>query len=217
MYARWMCAAGLVALAPAAFGFETVDTLPWPSAGTFGAYSMEGAREWGFFVEGGAMYDDNVLRRSTGTEDDTILRVGAGVSSTGLIYGRQRATLDARVDGYKYFNLDELDHVAYGLRADWLWEVGNDLSGSTGYRRRHRLADPAESGRLRAGIFRAEEAETGQAFTAHGRSRWLDPELLDRQLKQAGIDHLVLHTHKPFLPSLRGFLRRRDCLGRGTR
>lgn len=147
MYARWMCAAGLVALAPAAFGFETVDTLPWPSSGAFGAYSMEGAREWGFFVEGGAMYDDNVLRRSSGVEDDTIMRIGAGVSSTGLIYGRQRATLDARVDGYKYFNLDELDHVAYGLRADWLWELGNDLSGSTGYRRRHRLADPAESGR----------------------------------------------------------------------
>jgi hypothetical protein len=148
MNARSICAAGLLALAPAAaFAFETVDTLPWPSSGTFGAYSMEGAREWGFSLEAGAMYDDNPLRRSSAIETDTIMRVGAGVSSTGLIYGRQRVTLDARLDGYKYFNLDELDHFAYGLRADWLWEFGNDLSGSTGYRRRHRLADPAESGR----------------------------------------------------------------------
>jgi hypothetical protein len=79
------------------------------------------------------------------------------------------------------------------------------------------FTDPAESGRLRSGIFRGEEAETGHAFTGHGRSRWLDTELLDRQFKQAGIDHLVLHTDKPFLPKLRGFLRRRDCVGRGTR
>jgi uncharacterized protein (DUF58 family) len=79
------------------------------------------------------------------------------------------------------------------------------------------LNDPAEQGRLRGGIFRAEEAETGEKFVAHGGSRWLDGQQISRELKQAGIDHLVLPTDQPFLPKLRGFLRRRDCLGRGTR
>jgi uncharacterized protein (DUF58 family) len=79
------------------------------------------------------------------------------------------------------------------------------------------LQDPAELGRIGGGIFRAEEAETGRAFVAHGRSRWLDPELIEQELKRGGIDHLVLLTHKAFLPRLRGFLRKRDCLGRGTR
>ena len=101
MNARSICAAGLLAVAPAAgFAFETVDSLPWPSAGAFGAYPMTGAREWGFSLEGGAMYDDNVLRRSSGIETDTIMRVSATVASTGLIYGLQRFRLDARLDGY---------------------------------------------------------------------------------------------------------------------
>jgi uncharacterized protein (DUF58 family) len=77
------------------------------------------------------------------------------------------------------------------------------------------LRDPAEEGRLRSGIFRAEEAETGEAFIAHGRSRWFVGD--SGELKQAGIDHMVLPINKAFVPHLRGFLRRRDCLGRGTR
>jgi uncharacterized protein (DUF58 family) len=79
------------------------------------------------------------------------------------------------------------------------------------------LQDPAERGRLGAGIFRAEEAETGEAFVTHGRSRWFDEEATERELKRGGIDHLVLRIDEPFVPKLRGFLRRRDCLGRGTR
>ena len=77
--------------------------------------------------------------------------------------------------------------------------------------------DPAEKGRMGGGIFRAEEAETGDAFIAHGRSRWFYDDFIDNELKRAGIDHLVLQTNKAFLPKLRGFLRKRDCLGRGTR
>jgi uncharacterized protein (DUF58 family) len=79
------------------------------------------------------------------------------------------------------------------------------------------LRDPAESGQAGAGIFRAEEAETARAFVAHGRSRWFYDQLIEQELKRGGIDHLVLPIEKPFLPKLRGFLRRRDCLGRGTR
>jgi uncharacterized protein (DUF58 family) len=79
------------------------------------------------------------------------------------------------------------------------------------------LQDPAELGRLRGGIFRATEAETGNRFIGHGRSRWLDQETLVKDLRQAGVDHLLLPVDESFLPKLRGFLRRRDCLGKGAR
>ena len=79
------------------------------------------------------------------------------------------------------------------------------------------LQDPAERGRMGGGIFRAEEAETGAAFVATGRSRWLDPEAQTQELKRAAVDHMLLATDEAFVPRLRGWLRRRDSMGRGTR
>lgn len=79
------------------------------------------------------------------------------------------------------------------------------------------LVDPAERGGLRAGIIRAEEAETGGSFVAFGGGRWLDPELPAAGLRRGAVDHLILRTDAPFLPRLRGFLQRRANLGRGTR
>lgn len=79
------------------------------------------------------------------------------------------------------------------------------------------LQDPAERGRIGGGFFRGREAETGQGFTAHGRSAWLDPDSSVRELRRTGVDHLLLRTDVPFLPTLRGFLQRRDCLGKGAR
>jgi len=77
--------------------------------------------------------------------------------------------------------------------------------------------DPAETGRLGGGIFRAEEAETGEAFVSHGRRRWLDPEATSDGLKQGAVDHLLITIDQPFVPRLRGFLRRRGLMGKGTR
>ena len=79
------------------------------------------------------------------------------------------------------------------------------------------LTDPAERGRLRAGIFRGEEAETGEAFVGHGWSRWFRDDDTAAELRRGGIDHLELPMNEPFLHQLRGFLRKRDCLGRGAR
>ena len=79
------------------------------------------------------------------------------------------------------------------------------------------LIDPAERGRLRAGILRSREAETASAFTATGRSRWIDPTIVAREIKHAAIDHLALHTDQPFIPHLRAFLSRRDCRARVAR
>ena len=79
------------------------------------------------------------------------------------------------------------------------------------------LTDPAERGRLRAGVFRGEEAETGEAFVGHGWSRWFRDDDTATELRRGGIDHLELPMNEPFLHQLRGFLCKRDCLGKGAR
>jgi uncharacterized protein (DUF58 family) len=79
------------------------------------------------------------------------------------------------------------------------------------------LRDPAEDGLRGAGFMRVREAETGRAFAAHGRSRFVDQEAIDEELKRAGIDHLVIRTGTPFIHSLRYFLASRGLLGRGAR
>ena len=83
-----------------------------------------------------------------------------------------------------------------------------------------RILDPAERGRLRAGFFRAMEAETGTAFVAHGGSRWFGREGVQQKghaLTSAGIDYLPLWTDRSFITALRQFLNRRDSLWRNTR
>lgn len=77
--------------------------------------------------------------------------------------------------------------------------------------------DPAEESLRGAGFLRGQEAETGHRAVAHGRSRWLDQESLHGELKRSAIDHLVIDTHRPFVPALRQFFRARGVLGRGAR
>ncbi len=81
------------------------------------------------------------------------------------------------------------------------------------------IEDPAERGRLRGGLFRGVEAETGRSFVAHGRSRWFDrtSERPGKTLKAAGIDHLLLATDRPFVAPLRRLLADRAGLVRNTR
>jgi uncharacterized protein (DUF58 family) len=79
------------------------------------------------------------------------------------------------------------------------------------------LVDPAEPGRIRAGLLRAREAETGASFVTTGRARWVDDAAVARELKRHAIDHLRLPINEPFIPHLRLFLQRRDCLGRMAR
>ncbi|MGQ0545625.1 MAG: hypothetical protein ACT4P3_09870 [Betaproteobacteria bacterium] len=134
----------LLAVAPlAAAAFEAVDTLPYPSLGSFPAYRVEGDRPGRLFVEAGVMRDDNVLRRSDATSE-TITRVGAGVRYDARVYGRQSVRLEARAAAYDYDRFDELNHVAYGVLGEWRWELGNDLSGTLGYGRRRYQTDLAE-------------------------------------------------------------------------
>lgn len=77
--------------------------------------------------------------------------------------------------------------------------------------------DPAETGVRHGGFVRAREAETGKEFVTRAGKNWLQHEDIVEQLKQSGIDHLVLRTDKPFVYRLRNFFRARDLLGRGAR
>lgn len=67
------------------------------------------------------------------------------------------------------------------------------------------LQDPAEHGKLRAGFFRASEAESGRQFIAGSRSRFLEGHQLDRALDfaQGRVDHVLLPTDKPFIATLK--------------
>lgn len=79
------------------------------------------------------------------------------------------------------------------------------------------LQDPAETGLAGAGFLRAGEAETGRVFVTRGGRQWVDPEVTARDLKRAGVDHLLLRTDRPFVANLRNFLMARDGIGRGRR
>jgi len=77
--------------------------------------------------------------------------------------------------------------------------------------------DPAERGLAGAGVLLAREAETGRPFVIRGGKIRLEQERIDRELKRARIDHLVVDTDQPFAHRLRSFFRARDVLGRGVR
>ena len=77
------------------------------------------------------------------------------------------------------------------------------------------LLDPAETAPLRAGVFRAREAETGRTFLGTSRTRLADPDATRAELLRSGADYLRLVTDQPFIPPLRHFLGARGLLTRG--
>lgn len=145
MSSRWIRAAGLLALVPAsALAFDTVDALPWPSAGVFApAYDGDPARPWSISAYGGTMYDTNVRRTSSDETSDFISRVGVGGRYSARVYGRQSVELDGYAEYRTYDKLSQFDHPAYGLRGQWLWELGNRLAGTASVARTERLRNLA--------------------------------------------------------------------------
>lgn len=150
-------AVALAFLAPAtAFAqhFEAVDTIPWPSGGRFPAYTAQPPQPTELWVQAGALHDSNIFRfsrdadvraiRGSDERSDNVMRLGAGIRHEQRIFSRQRLRLEARGEQYSYDRNSELDHFAYGLRGEWLWELTNDLAGSIGYERRKRLVDLAQ-------------------------------------------------------------------------
>lgn len=79
------------------------------------------------------------------------------------------------------------------------------------------LRDAAETSLRGAGLMRVQEAETGRALVAHGRTTWYDPTRVADELRRSAIDHLVIDVDRPYVPQLRHFFKSRDILGRGAR
>ena len=156
MTSGWMRAVGLLALAPAtALAFETVDEIPFPSRGGFpDAYTRDPIYPTALWAQVGIMYDTNAFRLSDQTDTrsvlgsderaDTVMRYGIGAGHVQRIYGRQSIRLTGRGEYFDYLRYNTLDNFAYGIGAEWLWEVTNDLSGIVGYTRAQGLADPSE-------------------------------------------------------------------------
>jgi len=140
--------AGFFLLAPfSARAFETVDTLPYASGGRFYAYPPDEIRPYELYGEAGLMHDTNILRQSANAEIDKVSRFGIGGRLDQRVVGRQSVQLEARGDQYLFDRFSELNHFAYSGSANWLWEVGNDWTGTIGYARTHRLASLTETQR----------------------------------------------------------------------
>lgn len=79
------------------------------------------------------------------------------------------------------------------------------------------LQDPAEVGLRGTGFLPAREAETGRAFVASGRRLRLDQAAIQRGLRKAGVDHLLIRTDQPFVARVRHFFKARGLTTRGAR
>jgi len=79
------------------------------------------------------------------------------------------------------------------------------------------LRDPAEYGILGAGWLRGREAESGRAVLGRSKHPHVSAEGAARAMRRAGIDHLLIHTDRPFAHDLRRLFKARGVLGRGTR
>lgn len=126
--------ASLLAFSVAAHSFEAVDQLTPSTSGRFAAYADQAVAPAlsEFWVQGGAMVDDNILRRTEAPPTETVLRLGAGGRKDTYVYGRQMVRLEGRVDGYLFNKFSELDNLSYGGLAEWHWALGNDLDGVLG-------------------------------------------------------------------------------------
>ena len=79
------------------------------------------------------------------------------------------------------------------------------------------LRDPAEESLRNVGFIRGQEAETGRSFVSRGNPGWIDQMAIDSALKRAGIDHLIIDTHRPYVSRVRQHFKVRNLLGRGAR
>lgn len=134
-----LAAAALLPFSAAAF--EAVDQLRPSTSGRFPAYGGAPATLSEFWVQGGVMFDSNVLRRSNDSANEAVGRLGVGGRKDSYVYGRQMLRLEGRVDGYMFNRFSELDNIGYGANAEWHWELGNDLAGVLGVSRRHYQRD----------------------------------------------------------------------------
>ncbi|MFK7911349.1 MAG: DUF58 domain-containing protein [Akkermansiaceae bacterium] len=76
------------------------------------------------------------------------------------------------------------------------------------------MRDPAEDSLTGAGLLRGQEIETGKTFTTRAHKNFTSLDDTREALKQSSIDHFPIHTDRPFLASLRLYLKSRNLLAR---
>ncbi len=145
-----------------AFAFIQVDLLPRASGGRFPAYPADPTPLRSLWVQYGAMYDSNILRRNAGENGDFVQRLGTGAAYTQRVIGRQTVHLEGRLDAYVYDKYDQVDNVGWSGVGEWRWEAGNDLAGILGVSKRRYQASPAETQRA------ATDPITVTRYTATG-------------------------------------------------
>jgi len=97
-------------------------------------------------------YDSNLFYLSSGA-NALSLQPGSSKSdlmnqiSAGLIvnypFGRQKLLLNLLVSDNRFVNNQFLDNISTDDRADWIWEIGKELSGDAGYSYKHALSQSA--------------------------------------------------------------------------
>jgi len=166
-FIRAVASLASLGFASGALAFTSVDAMLWPSSGAFPAYPGPDLRPWSLRAYGGTMYDTNVQGLDTdifGSRSDWISRLGIGGSYGARIYGRQAVILDGYVEYRDYDKNNNLDHTEYGTRADWLWQLGNQLDGVIGWRRTQRLGDLGELAVPRKNMITEDRFDAGGAY-----------------------------------------------------
>lgn len=79
------------------------------------------------------------------------------------------------------------------------------------------LRDPAEDGLPTGGIIRGVEAETGNTFAAPIKHCRTNQGLITQELRRGGVDHMLIHTNKPYTHLVRHFFASRGIFSRGAR
>jgi hypothetical protein len=145
MLRRLLKAAWMLLAAPlCAQAFEAVDVLTPADSGVYPAYPSEPLPPYGLWGQFGLMYDTNILRQTTGDNNETVARLGIGGRYDQRVIGRQSVHLEGRVDSYVYNKYSDLDNVAYGGVAEYRFELGNAFSGTVGASRRKYQANLSE-------------------------------------------------------------------------
>jgi hypothetical protein len=193
----------LLAVPAAAGAFEAVDSLP--AVTRFPAYSglAEEARPLEYWAQAGVMRDDNILRSAAKTAE-TLYRYGLGARATQRIFGRQSLRLEARGEWNDFDQLNTLDHFAYGLLGEWLWELSNQLSGTLGYTRTRAQTDLGERAPTLEDVITVERFAGTAAYrfapdwrlrgaleaASFRRPEFVEAEIDERSLA-AGIDYVT--------------------------
>ncbi|MGQ0651322.1 MAG: hypothetical protein ACT4P4_03485 [Betaproteobacteria bacterium] len=180
------------ALPSVSLAFEAIDTLPYTPTGRFPAYDAAPEQPFALWVQGGTMYDTNVFRQSTAEQSEQIYRFGGGIRQDLRLVGRQRVRLQGEANAMRYSTFGELDHVAYGLLGEWLWEAGNDLAGTAGYTRRHYQASLAEVARGIRDLITEDRLYLTGGYQLDARTRI-----------RGGVDHARVHRPRRAFAEIR--------------